>query len=567
MSLLKQTEKFLNNSELNDRKKKGQYFTPKIIKDAALDQIDIFDGAKILENSCGTGEFIYSILERNKNVDIDAYDIDPTMVAICQNQFPSVNSQVYNFLELDHKPIYDYVIGNPPYFEYLKENMSETIRNKFDPWLYGRPNIYALFIKASIDCLVEGGKLVFVVPKSINNGQHFKKFREFIIENCNILNMSFYNANMFKNAQQEVMVLVLEKLKNGESNNGEFLFYKKGMDCPIFTLYKNKLEREFKNSKTLGDLGFKVSTGNFVWNQNKKIISRNRLDTKLIWACNVVDNKLKLDIPRLNKITLDKNPRPQFQKGQYVSSTTKITPLFGKSIVLNRVVGTSKSNYLRAAIIDYDEEGYYVENHLNVITKTEKATHTIEEVYKELIKPEKVEMLKMITGNTQLSAKELENLIPINIGKKMITKNKINSMVIKTKKIRENAVIPTYAKQGDAAVDLYAAYTERDKYGNHVYFTGLCIEIPSGFVGLLYPRSSVSKTSMALANSVGVVDSGYRGEIMFKYRQTGEPNPIYRVGDRVGQLMIIPYPEIEFIEADELSTTERGEGGFGSTGS
>ena len=176
-------------------------------------------------------------------------------------------------------------------------------------------------------------------------------------------------------------------------------------------------------------------------------------------------------------------------------------------------------------------------------------------------------MLKMITGNTQLSAKELENLIPINIGKKMITKNKINSMVIKTKKIRENAVIPTYAKQGDAAVDLYAAYMERDKYGNHVYFTGLCFEIPSGFVGLLYPRSSVSKTSMALANSVGVVDSGYRGEIMFKYRQTGEPNTIYRVGDRVGQLMIIPYPEIEFIEVDELSTTERGEGGFGSTGS
>ena len=111
MSLLKQTEKFLDNSKLDDRKKKGQYFTPKVIKDAALDQIDIFDGAKILENSCGTGEFIYSILERNKNVDIDAYDIDPTMVAICQNAFPSINAQVFDFLEMDHKPMYDYVIG------------------------------------------------------------------------------------------------------------------------------------------------------------------------------------------------------------------------------------------------------------------------------------------------------------------------------------------------------------------------------------------------------------------------------------------------------------------------
>ena len=116
-------------------------------------------------------------------------------------------------------------------------------------------------------------------------------------------------------------------------------------------------------------------------------------------------------------------------------------------------------------------------------------------------------------------------------------------------------------------MDLYAAEAMEDKYGNYVYLTGIALEIPAGFVGLLLPRSSVSKTSMALANSVGVIDSGYRGEIMLKYRQVGDKNPIYRAGDRVGQLMIIPYPKVEFIEADELSTTDRGSGGFGSTGS
>ena len=148
----------------------------------------------------------------------------------------------------------------------------------------------------------------------------------------------------------------------------------------------------------------------------------------------------------------------------------------------------------------------------------------------------------------------------------MIVKNNINNLVVKVKKIRENAIVPTYAMSGDAAVDLHAAHTERDEYGNYVYFTGLCVEIPPGFVGLLFPRSSISRTCMSLANSVGVVDSGYRGEIMLKYRHLGDANQVYKTKDRIGQLMIIPYPMIDFIEVDKLSITERDKGGFGSTG-
>jgi dUTP pyrophosphatase len=149
----------------------------------------------------------------------------------------------------------------------------------------------------------------------------------------------------------------------------------------------------------------------------------------------------------------------------------------------------------------------------------------------------------------------------------MIMKNNINNLKVKFKKVHPQAVIPTYAKCGDAAMDLHAAEVMKDKWGNYVYLTGVALEIPPGFVGLLFPRSSVSKTCLSLANSVGVVDSGYRGEIMFKYRNTGEPNDLYRSGDRIGQLMILPYPTVELIEVDELSTTERGKGGFGSTGS
>ena len=139
-------------------------------------------------------------------------------------------------------------------------------------------------------------------------------------------------------------------------------------------------------------------------------------------------------------------------------------------------------------------------------------------------------------------------------------------MIIKVKKLHPNAIVPTYAKEGDAAMDLHAAEIIKDKYGNYVYLTGVALEIPKGFVGLLFPRSSVSRTSMSLANSVGVVDSGYRGEIMLKYRCIGGENEIYRIGDRVGQLMIMPYPKIELVESEELSNTNRGSGGFGSTG-
>ena len=101
------------------------------------------------------------------------------------------------------------------------------------------------------------------------------------------------------------------------------------------------------------------------------------------------------------------------------------------------------------------------------------------------------------------------------------------------------------------------------------YGTGLAIEIPEGFVGLVFPRSSIRKTDLSLSNSVGVIDSGYRGEIQATFNQKSlskDGQILYGVGDRICQLMIIPHPHVDFIEVQELNNTERGEGGFGSTG-
>lgn len=144
-------------------------------------------------------------------------------------------------------------------------------------------------------------------------------------------------------------------------------------------------------------------------------------------------------------------------------------------------------------------------------------------------------------------------------------------MKVRFKKLHRDAVIPSYARPGDAGMDLTAiTYTTDAKYNIITYYTGLAVEIPEGYVGLIFPRSSVYKTDLFLTNCVGVIDSGYRGEIQFNFRMP--PDTFfaklkrYQDGNRVGQLIILPYPTIEPEEALELSTTDRGELGFGSTG-
>lgn len=141
-------------------------------------------------------------------------------------------------------------------------------------------------------------------------------------------------------------------------------------------------------------------------------------------------------------------------------------------------------------------------------------------------------------------------------------------MKVKIKRIHQDAVVPSYAKPGDAGMDLTAVECKmtRDVLTCH---TGLSIEIPDGYVGLLYPRSSIHKKPLSMANSVGVIDSGYRGELILKFkiaRQDDTVYQMYKVGDRIGQLIIMPYPKIEFEEVDHLDVSERGTGGFGSTG-
>lgn len=163
----------------------------------------------------------------------------------------------------------------------------------------------------------------------------------------------------------------------------------------------------------------------------------------------------------------------------------------------------------------------------------------------------------------------------------------MDAIKIKVKRLTESAKLPEKAHPTDAGADLFYTYVEIDANNNVVYHTGIAIEIPKGYVGLLFPRSSVAKKDLTLANCVGVVDSNYRGEVILKYRAVfrgidlclerkkaiiynrsnlSSLSKIYGEGERVGQIIVIPYPETEYEEVKELTETDRGEGGFGSTG-
>lgn len=142
-----------------------------------------------------------------------------------------------------------------------------------------------------------------------------------------------------------------------------------------------------------------------------------------------------------------------------------------------------------------------------------------------------------------------------------------DGVLVKVKKLHANAVIPSYSKVGDAGMDLTITSEIENTTFSVSYGFGIAMEIPKGYVGLIFPRSSVRNQDLILSNCVGVIDSGYRGEIQATFKKTnGLDSFKYNTGERGAQIIILPYPTIYMAEVPELSDTERGTGGFGSTG-
>ena len=149
----------------------------------------------------------------------------------------------------------------------------------------------------------------------------------------------------------------------------------------------------------------------------------------------------------------------------------------------------------------------------------------------------------------------------------------VNKTTVRFKKLNDKAQIPTYGTEFAAGADLYAAIDSDIVImpGQTVMVgTGIACEIPTGLVGLVYARSGLAcKKGLAPANKVGVIDSDYRGEIkvaLHNHNEAGSEGIVVACGERIAQMVITPYIQAEYVETDSLDDTNRGEGGFGSSG-
>lgn len=395
------TMEYIREDNIKHRKSLGQYFTPRSIIERLLKQLpNKKSDLRILDPACGTGEFLIVAKKYFKNPKLYGWEIDKRLVDISKKNIPTAEILNIDSLKIGNENKFDIIIGNPPYFEF---SLSSQLKDEYQEIIGGRTNIFSLFICKGIRMLNDGGYLAFVIPPSMNNGAYFSKLREFIINNSDIEYLEILEGSkLFDKALQTVMLLVLKKA----SHQNKYVFSKNGIS--ILTENKNNLEKIFKNKTTLYELGYKVKTGKIVWNQNKDLLTNKQEKgaIPLIWSHNITEKGLEL------KTNIPKKP-------QYI----KINDYdLGPAIVVNRIVGSVKSAKIKSALIPYGMK-FLSENHTNVIylpkqknlLERKKANISIEEINKQINSTKNLEILKNITGNTQISKNELEKLFPIDI--------------------------------------------------------------------------------------------------------------------------------------------------------
>ena len=391
-----ETIKYIEAADLKHRKKLGQYFTPRTLREILFSKLPKLKKPKILDPAVGTGEFLITAKKYYPNSQIYGWEIDPALVNISRRVAPYARIECVDSLKKHEYGKFDFIIGNPPYFEFKPD---PEICTKYSEILNGRVNIYGIFVYQAIQLLKDGGYLAFVVPPSMNNGAYFSKLRNFIVANCNIEFLSIQQVpTLFKDALQSVMLLVLKKAPNV----GSYIFKKNGI--LIFSEEREYLESVFKNSVTLSDLGYKVRTGKLVWNQNKdRLTNTHKGNTALIWSHNITKGSIELG---------NHGSKPQFVKTNLYEQ--------GPVIVTNRIIGQPHKGSLRAAVVPENMK-FVAENHVNVIYPPDRQTRmcftnkkiSIENLVEQLNSPENSRVLFRITGNTQISKNELEKLFPI----------------------------------------------------------------------------------------------------------------------------------------------------------
>ena len=360
----------------------------------------------VLEPSCGSGEYITALNKLIPNINITGIELNET---IYQAILPLNNDKVtihnVDYLQYNPDKKYDLIIGNPPYYVMKKTAVAKC----YHPYFEGRPNIFILFIIKSIALLKEDGIMSFILPKNFLNCLYYDKTREYITKHFKILDIIDCVDDKYIDTQQDTIILMIKKTAdnmdmdtnmNTNTNNESFVLGNN--DYTIFVNKANKvnIEKLYKNSKSLLELGFKVSVGTIVWNQCKEILTHDDTKTRLIYSSNIENNML-----------VTKTYKNAAKKG-FINKPGITRPM----IVINRGYGVGEYifNY---CLIDEEKE-YLVENHLICIEcKSVMPRDQLIIEYKKILlslnDERTTNFIKNYFGNNAINTTELNNILPI----------------------------------------------------------------------------------------------------------------------------------------------------------
>ncbi len=391
------TVEYMLRADPNKRVRLGQFFTPKSLRVRLISKIPKLSKPKVLDPACGTGEFLLTAREYFIDPELYCWEVDPELARIAKEVVPEARVEVVDSLSMFFKEEFDVIVSNPPYFE-IKP--SDQVLTKFKEVVWGRVNIYSLFVYLGLKLLKQGGYLAYVISSSMNNGAYFRKLREFIVKNADIVYLEkIKNPHVFSDPNYRANhTFQLMLLKKGV-NTGRYVFSHAGIT--IFTEEYEYLRKIYENSTTLKEMGYVVRTGRVVWNQHKdKLTNDSKKGVLLIWSHNISEN---------GELILNNKPsKPQYIIWDGLTDS-------GPAIVVSRVVGHPSKARLRAALVPPNVK-FLAENHVNVIYPPPKASlEELVKIVKWLNSDEMQKIVRIVTGNTQISKNELEKLLPIKI--------------------------------------------------------------------------------------------------------------------------------------------------------
>ena len=388
------------------KKDSGIYFTHPTTIQQNLKYLDKYmkNVKSILEPSFGTGEYISALINsKTDNAHITGIELNKKIYDSVMNSNTFDHDQIdllnEDFIQYDFKDRkYDLIIGNPPYFVIKKKDVNEDYLQYFD----GRPNIFILFILKSLDLLAENGILSFVLPRNFQNCLYFAKVRQRVYNEFEILNLFECDDNYIETKQKTIVLIIRKKASMTKSilNKNKLFVVEQAMSALGTRENIKTIKNLMKETKTLDQMGFKVTVGKVVWNQNKQILTSDKNKTRLVYSSDISDKTLvfKEYSNEAKKNFIDK-------KGQT-----------GPILVLNRGYGVGDYKFEYCLINESFE--YLIENHLICIE------HIAQIDDEELIKKYEIiiesfendkthEFIKTYFGNNAINTTELCKILPI----------------------------------------------------------------------------------------------------------------------------------------------------------